>query len=140
MILSQAFTKRATLRLPRIPSPSPIRVLQAPSRLMSNSALHHPPTPADEDAIFESEVRKVEDWWKKPRWKGVVRPYSAADVVSRRGTLPQSYPSSHQARKLWGLLQEKGSKGEPVHTSEQAYSPQLGLCCETCFADTREFL
>lgn len=90
---------------------------------MSSSALHHTPTPADEDALFEAQVKEVRDWWAQPRWKGIRRPYSAEDVVSKRGTLSQTYPSSHQAKKLWGLLQEKGKKGEPVHTSR--YLPLL---------------
>jgi len=115
----QAFTKRAAIRIPRIPAPSRIHIVPA-ARLMSSSALHHTPTVADEDALFYAQVKELKEWWGQPRWKGVTRPYSAEDVVSKRGTLPQTYPSSHQAKKLWGLLQEKGKKGEPVHTSEEA--------------------
>ncbi|KAF8452992.1 isocitrate lyase [Terfezia claveryi] len=111
----QAFTKRAAILIPRIPAPSRIRIVPA-TRLTSSSALHHIPTVADEDALFDAQVKEVKEWWGQPRWKGVTRPYSAEDVVSKRGTLPQTYPSSHQAKKLWGLLQEKGKKGEPVHT------------------------
>ncbi|RPA81990.1 isocitrate lyase and phosphorylmutase [Ascobolus immersus RN42] len=83
---------------------------------MSYSSLHTPPTPAQEQERFEASVKEIEEWWKSPRWKGIKRPYSAADVASKRGTLPQTYPSSHQAKKLWGLLQERAKEGKPVHT------------------------
>ena len=70
-----------------------------------------------EDALFEEQVQAVKKWWSSPRYKGIKRPYSAEDVVSKRGTLPQSYPSSLMARKLFNLLEERAAKGEPVHTS-----------------------
>lgn len=70
-----------------------------------------------EDALFEEQVQAVNDWWASPRYKGIKRPYSAEDVVSKRGALQQSYPSSLMARKLFNLLEEKAAKGEPVHTS-----------------------
>ena len=59
----------------------------------------------------------MRDWWASPRYKGIKRPYSAEDVVSKRGALQQSYPSSLMARKLFNLLEERAAKGEPVHTS-----------------------
>lgn len=70
-----------------------------------------------EDAIFDEQVKQVEDWWASPRYKGIKRPYSAQDVVSKRGTLQQVYPSSLMARKLFNLFEERAAKGEPVHTS-----------------------
>jgi isocitrate lyase len=70
-----------------------------------------------EDALFDEQVQAVNDWWASPRYKGIKRPYSAEDVVSKRGALQQSYPSSLMARKLFNLLEERAAKGEPVHTS-----------------------
>lgn len=70
-----------------------------------------------EDALFDEQVQAVKDWWASPRYKGIKRPYSAEDVVSKRGALQQSYPSSLMARKLFNLLEERAAKGEPVHTS-----------------------
>lgn len=70
-----------------------------------------------EDALFDEQVQAVQDWWASPRFKGIKRPYSAQDVVSKRGALQQSYPSSLMARKLFNLLEERAAKGEPVHTS-----------------------
>lgn len=70
-----------------------------------------------EDALFEDQVREVQQWWASERFKGIKRPYSAQDIVSKRGTLPQTYPSSLMARKLFNLLNDGAEKGLPVHTS-----------------------
>ena len=73
---------------------------------------------AAEDTLLAQEVEDVKQWWASPRYEGIRRPYSAEDVVSKRGTLQQTYPSSLMARKLFNLLKEKAAVGEPVHTSE----------------------
>ena len=70
-----------------------------------------------EDALFEQQVQHVKQWWSTPRYKGVKRPYSAEDIVSKRGSLQQTYPSSLMARKLFNLLNERAAAGDPVHTS-----------------------
>jgi len=72
---------------------------------------------ASEDALFDCQVEDVKAWWGSPRYKGIKRPYSVEDVVSKRGTLQQIYPSSLMARKLFDLLKERTEAGEPVHTS-----------------------
>ena len=71
---------------------------------------------AAEDEIFNQQVKEVKDWWSSPRYKGIKRPYSPEDVVSKRGTLQQVYPSSLMARKLFNLLEERAAEGKPVHT------------------------
>ncbi|CAK7228519.1 mitochondrial 2-methylisocitrate lyase [Sporothrix bragantina] len=71
---------------------------------------------AAEDALYEAQLKEVEEWWASPRFEGIKRPYSAADVVSKRGSQMQQYPSSTMARKLWHLVQERSAAGEPIHT------------------------
>jgi isocitrate lyase len=71
-----------------------------------------------EDALYDQQIRDVESWWSSPRYEGIKRPYTAADVVSKRGSLQQTYPSSLMARKLFNLLNERAAAGQPVHTSE----------------------
>ncbi|PFH53926.1 hypothetical protein AMATHDRAFT_72951 [Amanita thiersii Skay4041] len=71
---------------------------------------------SNERATFVHEVAQVEQWWKSPRFTRVKRPYTAADVVSKRGTLPIQYPSGVQAKKLWRLLGEHARHGTPSHT------------------------
>lgn len=78
---------------------------------------------AAEDALFEKQIKDVEAWWQSPRYEGIKRPYSAADVVSKRGSLQQVYPSSIMARKLFNLLNKRAAEGEPVHTSKQILDP-----------------
>lgn len=70
-----------------------------------------------EDALYNQQLKDVEIWWATPRYKGIKRPYTVEDVVSKRGSLQQSYPSSVMARKLWNLIQERLAKGAPLHTS-----------------------
>ncbi|MEQ1806212.1 MAG: isocitrate lyase [Burkholderiaceae bacterium] len=45
------------------------------------------------------------DWANNPRWKGVKRSYSAADVVRLRGSLPIEHTIARRgAEKLWTLV------------------------------------
>ncbi|KAM0449658.1 hypothetical protein ACHAO4_007323 [Trichoderma viride] len=71
---------------------------------------------AAEDALYEAQVKEIEEWWASPRFAGIRRPYSAADVASKRGSQHFSYPSSVMATKLFNLLREREAKGEPIHT------------------------
>ena len=72
---------------------------------------------AAEDALYHQQIKDVEAWWASPRYEGIKRPYTAHDVVSKRGSQMVSYPSSVMARKLFNLVKERESKGEPIHTS-----------------------
>jgi isocitrate lyase len=73
--------------------------------------------PDAEQEIFDQQVQQVKEWWASPRYKGIKRPYQPEQVVSKRGTLQQVYPSSLTARKLFNLLEERNAEGKPVHTS-----------------------
>ena len=45
------------------------------------------------------------DWASNPRWKGITRGYSAADVVRLRGSFPIEHTLARRgAEKLWDLL------------------------------------
>lgn len=69
-----------------------------------------------EQSIFEQEVAVLTKRWAGERYKGLVRPYTAAQVVSKRGTLPISYPSDTVGKKLWKLLDQHYKNGTPSHT------------------------
>ncbi|WP_328310730.1 isocitrate lyase [Actinomycetospora sp. NBC_00405] len=46
-----------------------------------------------------------QQWAQDPRWAGVHRVHSAQDVVSLRGSLPETHTlADHGARRLWDLL------------------------------------
>jgi isocitrate lyase len=48
---------------------------------------------------------------QQPRFARTIRPYSTADVVSKRGTIQPTYPSDLMAKKLWKILEAK-ARGE----------------------------
>ncbi|KAF8471172.1 isocitrate lyase AcuD [Kalaharituber pfeilii] len=60
-----------------------------------------------EEAAFQAEVAAVKEWWKSPRWRYTKRPYTAEQIVAKRGNLQINYPSNAQAKKLWTLLEER---------------------------------
>ncbi|KAK1812055.1 mitochondrial 2-methylisocitrate lyase [Friedmanniomyces endolithicus] len=106
---------------------------------------------AAEDAIFADQVKQVNEWWSSPRYAGIKRPYSAEDVVSKRRTLQQVYPSSLMARKLFDLLETRSKAGEPVHTmgaidpvqmTQQAPHQEIlyisGWACSSVLTSTNE--
>ncbi|KXX82358.1 2-methylisocitrate lyase, mitochondrial [Madurella mycetomatis] len=93
---------------PPIPSTSPAEAYQLlPEANKAGAA---------EDALFGQQVKDVEAWWASSRYAGIKRDWTAADVVSKRGSLQQSYPSSVMARKLWNLVREREAAGQPIHT------------------------
>lgn len=51
----------------------------------------------------EQQIAALEkDWATNPRWKGVKRGYSAADVVRLRGSIqPECTFAKNGAEKLW---------------------------------------
>jgi len=57
-------------------------------------------------ATREQQIAALEkDWAENPRWKGIQRGYSAADVVRLRGSLPIEHTLAKRgAEKLWTLL------------------------------------
>jgi isocitrate lyase len=54
----------------------------------------------------EQQIAAIEkDWAENPRWKGLKRGYSAADVVRLRGSMqPESTLARVGAEKLWNLV------------------------------------
>ncbi len=104
-----------------------------------------------EDLLFKQLVEDVKKWWASPRYKGIKRPYTPEDVVSKRGTLQQTYPSSIMARKLFNLLAERAAEGKPVHTmgaidpvqmTQQAPNQEIlyvsGWACSSVLTTTNE--
>ena len=58
--------------------------------------------------INSKELEKY--WASDSRWDGVVRPYSANDVVSLRNTIEIEHTlAKHGANRLWELLKEENS-------------------------------
>ncbi|KAI9472881.1 isocitrate lyase [Zychaea mexicana] len=69
-----------------------------------------------EETEFRQEVEQVKQWWTSPRFKLVKRPYTAEQIVSKRGTIPTEYRSNGQGKKLWDILQHNKRTGNTSHT------------------------
>lgn len=61
--------------------------------------------PDIEDDLFAKEVAQVKSWWSDSRWRHTKRPFTAEQIVSKRGHLKIEYPSSTQSKKLWTILE-----------------------------------
>lgn len=61
--------------------------------------------PDIEDDLFAKEVAQVKSWWSDSRWRHTKRPFTAEQIVSKRGHLKIEYPSSTQSKKLWNILE-----------------------------------
>lgn len=61
----------------------------------------------DEDQLFHGEVNAVTQWWTNSRWRYTKRPFTAEQIVAKRGNLKIDYPSNVQSKKLWNLVEEK---------------------------------
>jgi isocitrate lyase len=61
----------------------------------------------------EQQIAALEkDWASNPRWKGITRNYSAADVVRLRGSVHIEHTLAQRgAEKLWRLVNGESKKG-----------------------------
>ena len=86
-----------------VPPPQPLRIV--------------PPTPEEEAHMFESTVASVEQWLASPRFAQIHRPYTARDIVSKRGSMPVQPPaSSLMADKLYALLERNATNRTAIST------------------------
>ena len=58
-----------------------------------------------EEKRYLEEVVTVKKWWKDSRWRYTKRPFTAEQVVQKRGNLKIEYPSNVQAKKLWKIVE-----------------------------------
>lgn len=58
-----------------------------------------------EDALYEADVAGLKKWWSDSRWRHTKRPFSAEQIASKRGNLKIQYPSNHQSKKLWRIIE-----------------------------------
>ncbi|KAK0455904.1 isocitrate lyase [Armillaria borealis] len=76
-----------------------------------------PPSLDQESALFDQRVSEMEDFFAQPRFADIKRPYSAASVASKQGSLPVvPIPSSLLADKLFAVLKRAADAKKPVHT------------------------
>ncbi|KAI6358602.1 isocitrate lyase 1 [Pyricularia grisea] len=82
------------------------------SKNMVNPAVE----PSMEDDLFAREVAQVKQWWSDPRWRYTKRPFTAEQIVSKRGNLKIEYPSNAQSKKLWKILEGRFQKRDASYT------------------------
>ncbi|KAK6584172.1 hypothetical protein PZA11_003902 [Diplocarpon coronariae] len=58
-----------------------------------------------EEKQYLDEVAAVKQWWNEPRWRYTKRPFTAEQIVAKRGNLKIEYPSNVQSKKLWKILE-----------------------------------
>lgn len=72
-----------------------------------------------EDQKYRQDVEAVKKWWQDSRWRYTKRPFTAEQIVAKRGTLTVEYPSNVQSKKLWKMV-------------EQRFSVCISSSCTTC--------
>ena len=60
-----------------------------------------------EEQRYRQEVEAVKRWWQDSRWRYTKRPFTAEQIVAKRGNLKVEYPSNVQAKKLWNMLEKR---------------------------------
>lgn len=73
--------------------------------MAANNMVNPAVDPNVEDELFAREVEEVKKWWSDSRWRYTKRPFTAEQIVSKRGYLKVDYPSNAQSKKLWKILE-----------------------------------
>ncbi|KAK2594384.1 isocitrate lyase 1 [Conoideocrella luteorostrata] len=84
--------------------------------MAANNMVNPGVNPDIEDELFAKEVEQVNSWWKDSRWRHTKRPFTAEQIVSKRGHLKVEYPSNVQAKKLWGILEGRFKNKDASYT------------------------
>ncbi|KAI9849951.1 MAG: isocitrate lyase 1 [Sclerophora amabilis] len=58
-----------------------------------------------EEKTYQADVAAVKQWWSNPRWRYTKRPFTAEQIVAKRGNLTIDYPSNTQSKKVWDILE-----------------------------------
>ena len=65
------------------------------------------PTLEQEDQRYIDDVNAVKKWWSDSRWRHTKRPFTAEEIVAKRGNLKIDYPSNAMSKKAWALLEQR---------------------------------
>ncbi|KAK6951102.1 isocitrate lyase 1 [Daldinia eschscholtzii] len=84
--------------------------------MASNNMINPAVDPNIEDDLFLQEVEAVKKWWSDPRWRYTRRPFTAEQIVSKRGHLKIDYPSNAQSKKLWKILEGRFKNRDASYT------------------------
>ena len=48
-----------------------------------------------EEQLYLQDVEAVKQWWTDSRWRHTKRPFTAEEIVQKRGTIKIQYPSNN---------------------------------------------
>src|SRR6266581_1753046 len=72
---------------------------------------------------FEQEINETQEWFDSPRFAGIVRPYTARQVVEQRGTIAHDYTVAREAAAaFYDRLRELFAERKSI-TTFGPYSP-----------------
>ncbi len=72
---------------------------------------------------FEQEINETQEWFDSPRFAGIVRPYTARQVVEQRGTIGHDYTIAREAAAaFYDRLRELFAEHKSI-TTFGPYSP-----------------
>lgn len=69
-----------------------------------------------EDQLYQEDVDAVKKWWTDSRWRFTKRPFTAEQIVAKRGNLKIEYPSNAMSKKLWKIVESRFQNGEVSST------------------------
>lgn len=88
----------------------------------------------DEDRKYAEDVQAVKNWWSDSRWRFTKRPFTAEQIVAKRGNLTINYPSAVQAKKLWSTLENNWQTKQASYTYGCLEPTMITQMCQ--FLDT----
>lgn len=69
-----------------------------------------------EEQRFQDEVKAVKQWWSDSRWRYTKRPFTAEQIVAKRGTITPTYANNEISKKLWNILEDRFAKKDASFT------------------------
>lgn len=60
-----------------------------------------------EEQRYQEEVKELKQWWTDSRWRYTRRPFTAEQIVQKRGNLKIEYPSNAMSKKMWKTVEER---------------------------------
>jgi len=64
-----------------------------------------------EEKRYQEEVAAVKEWWSGSRWRFTKRPFTAEQIVQKRGNLKMTYANNEMSKKLWNILEGRFKVG-----------------------------
>lgn len=64
-----------------------------------------------EETRYQEEVAAVKKWWTDSRWRYTKRPFTAEQIVQKRGNLKMTYANNEISKKLWNIVEDRFKVG-----------------------------